>query len=508
MRRLLWLMCALCVISACGQSAAAEPQTTMIANTPILPATSAPLPTRTPQAELSPVEARDEADPDIKQQLQNEGYDAADVEYIARTGVATLQIDATTWHLMLTTPTGHLIDQTISYAVGNPADIAKSVQHAPVSADEPGSFAYFYTISAKDAPPEMLEALRSAPVAYRPARMMMIAPPVRVAVDVEAILVNVKGFIKQFGKDKFGDFTKEYDKLVPDGKFKLNDRWNTVKASMYVLDAVWMFEKIWPYLNSIDYLQACAEKPWNPLTKKSYEENPQDQQRVFERLEHARNEIKYEGLYLYTIIMNKVLFMGVPGLGTITKFIHGSILNDYIKETEQRLKNLIAEMEKLVTPCNGWRFVRKTPSDTLYTFEGTKCKESDGLWTIEDKLTIGEAQTVSKWEILFSEDAWMQGKQDFLYTLENIQNVHETRTEVRLTGFTKNIVFDTKTITFLLDSPVTCKLDFYAPDASHHRSCNSLSYMQSSSVDIEWVEDESICQAEKADMMRFHNWQP
>lgn len=520
MRKFLPLFCAIWVMYACGQTTIAEPQTTTqpqitsATHTPApLPtiATATPLPTNTPQPELSPMEARDVADSDIKQQLQDAGFDGADSEYIARTGVATQQLDATTWRVMLTTPTGHLIDQTISYAIGNPADIAKPIQRDSPVSDETGAFAYSYTISATDAPAEIIEALQSAPVAYRPSRMMMIGPPVRIAMDVDAISVYVKGFIKQFGKDKFGDFTKEYDKLVPDSKFKLNDRWNAVKASMYVLDAVWMFEKIWPYLNAIDYLQACAEKPWNPLTAKSFREYPQDQQRIIERLESARSEIKYEGLNLYTIVMNKVLLMGIPGLSTVTKFLFGETLNNLTAETEQRLKNLVAKMEKMVPPCNGWRFVQQAQAGYLFTFEGTKCGGIDGNWTVFDDTTIEGTHILSTFEITVSEEEWLQGKKDFRYVFEQKISDDGGRSEIMYQGFTKNIIFSNQTVQFELNNLTSCTLwgIIYGSPPEIVTGCREIpERVQFTAPSSPWVEDESICQAEKADMMRFHNWQP
>jgi hypothetical protein len=508
MQKFVLLFCAGWLLCACGQATVTEPPTTTIQHTPV-PSTATTA-TPIPLAELTPPEARNEADLTVQQQLQALGYGAADIEYIARTGVTAQQRNPTTWHVMMTTPTGHLIDQTISYAIGKTADIAQPIQRVPPSSDAPGSFAYSYTISAKEAPPEILEAVQSAPAAYRPSRMMMIDPPLRVAVDVEAILVNVKGFIKQYGKDKFGDFTKEYDKLVPDGKFKLNDRWNTVKASMYVLDAVWMFEKVWPYLNALDYLQACAEKPWNPLTKKSYKDFPQDKQRILDRIESTRTEIKYEGLYMYTVVMNKVLLMGIPGLSTVTKFLFGETLNSLIAETEQRLKNLVAEMEKMVTPCNGWRFVQETSADYPFSFEGTKCGGIDGYWTIDDDSNFESARIISKIEITISEEEWINGKKDFRYVFEQSTTTEETVGETMLQGFTKNIILNNQTVQFVLNRPVTCSFKF-SPDVGMKISgCETIMKYTSmtSPPDYVWVEDASICQAEKADMMRYENWQP
>lgn len=506
MQKFVLLFCAGWLVCACGEASMTNPPIPTMQDTPV-PSTvpvATSLPTHTPLAELTPTEARNEVDLDAQQQLQALGYGAADIEFIARTGVAAQQRDATTWHVMMTTPTGHLIDQTIRYAVGNPADIAQPIQRIPSAADTSGSFAYSYTISAKDAPPEILEVLQNAPLAYRPARMLIINPPSRVAVDVAAILVTVKGFIKQYGKDKFGDFTKEYDKLVPDSKFKLNDRWNALKASMYVLDAVWMFEKVWPYLNALDYLQACAEKPWNPLTKKSYKDFPQDKQRILDRIESTRTEIKYEGLYLYTIVMNKVLLMGVPGLSTVSKFLFGETLNTLIAETEQRLKSLVAEIEKMVTPCNGWRFVQKAPADYPFTFEGTKCNGIDGYWTIEDDSMIEGMRVVSTIEITVIEEEWLNGKQDFRYVIEQLSTTSETRGETMLQGFTKNIILASQTVQFAFDNPLSCQFSF-SPSGSRINGCASiLKYVKfTAPSDSVWVEDANICQAEKADMMRF-----
>lgn len=502
------LWCIVWCICACGQASVAAPTTTAstpVATIPVATATSvAP-----PIATITPPEALSEADPVVKQAVQDLGYGVVDAEYMARTGVTTQQLDATTWRILMTTPTGHLIDQTISYTRGAAADIGKPVQVAPVSPDAPDAFAYSYTMSAKDAPPEMLDAMNSAAISRGASRMMMINPPLRMAVDVDAILVTIKGFIKQYGKDKFGDFTKEYDKLAPEQKFTLNDRWNTLKASMYVLDAVWMFEKIWPHLNSIDYLQACAENPWNPLTKKSYQDFPDDKQRIINRLESARSEIKYEGMYMYTIVMNKVLLMGVPGLQTVTKFILGSTLDNFVKETEQRLKNLVAEMEKMVTPCNGWRYVQHAPAGYPYTFEGTKCGGIDGYWTINDDSMIEGAHVVSKIEITVTEEQWLKGKKDFLWTLEQTSAIEEVHSTMMQQGFTKNIVLLGQSIQFDFDNPLTCRMSI-SPNYARIDGCAEImKYGKFTGLSgSTWVEDPAICQAEKADMMRYSNWKP
>jgi len=279
---------------------------------------------------------------------------------------------------------------------------------------------------------------------------------------------------------------------------------------MYVNDAFWMFEKVWPYLNALDYLQACAENPWNPLTKKSYRDCPEDKQRILDRIESARNEIRYEGMYMYTVVMNKVLFMGVPGLSTVTKFILGKGLDDFIAETEQRMKKLIAEMEKMVTPCNGWHFVQKAPADYPFSFEGTKCGGIDGYWTINDDSMIEGMRVVSKIEITVSEDEWLKGKKEFRYILEQLSTTEETRGETMLQGFTKDITFNNQTMQFTLSNPISCSFTFSPDVGMKVPGCVSImKYVNiSAPSDSIWVEDPAICQAEKADMMRYSNWKP
>lgn len=203
-------------------------------------------PTLTPLPELTPPVAKTEPDLIVKQAVLDQGYGIVDAEYMARTSVVFQQIDTTTWRVLMATPTGHLIEQTIQYSRGLAADIDTPIQFAPTSVDTPDAFAYSYTVSAADAPQEILDALGTAPIARYQSHMMRINPPVQVAVDVDAVLVNINGFIKQYAKDKVGDFTKEMDKLIDASadKVKINDMWNALKAGLYVKDAFWMFEKV------------------------------------------------------------------------------------------------------------------------------------------------------------------------------------------------------------------------------------------------------------------------
>lgn len=499
------LVCVVWFVCACGQASVATP-TAPTSTIPAATVTNVATAVPTPIATITPPQARDAADPTVKQAVLDQGYGVVEAEYFSRTNVVAQQLDATTWRVLMATPTGHLIDQTINYTRGATADIGKPVEMAPASADNPDSFAYAYTVSASDAPPEILDAIRVAPIALYPSRMMRINPPIRVAVDVDAVLVNIKGFVKQYTKDQIGDFTKTFQQMHPD-KIKLNDMWTALKAGMYVNDAFWMFEKIWPYLNALDYLQACAENPWNPLAKKSYRDFPEDKQRILDRIESARSEIRYEGMYMYTVVMNKVLFMGVPGLNTATKFILGKGLDDFIAETEQRMKNLVAEMEKMVTPCNGWRY--NSPPIGFYTFEGTKCGGIDGYWTINDDSMIEGAHIVTKIEITVSEQDWLKGKKDFRWTIEQTTTIEDTRGETMLQGFTKNIELLDKSIRFVFDNPLTCRWSF-TPSGARINGCNEIMKIVKfrTPPDSEWVEDPAICQAEKADMMRYSNWKP
>lgn len=504
MQKFILCVSVLWVLSACGQTTITASNPTNVPPTARMDAATATVvPTSLPIATLTPPPARAEADPAVWQAVQDLGYGLVEAEYIARTGIASQQRDATTWHIIMTTPTGYHIDQTIHYSRGTAADIDQPVQVAPVLPDSPDAFAYSYTISAKDAPQEIIDALDSAPLARGATHMMMIAPPVQVAIDVDAILVNIKGFIKQYGKDQLSDFTKTFQQMHPD-KIKLNDMWNGLKAGMYVNDAFWMFEKIWPYLNALDYLQACAANPWNPLTKKSYQDFPQDKQRILDRLESARAEIKYEGMYMYTVVMNKVLFMGVPGLQTATKFILGKTLDNFIKETEQRLKNLVAEMEKIVTPCNGWRYVQNAQAGYPFTFEGAKCGGIDGNWTIEDDTKIETMRIVSKIEITVFEAEWIKGKKDFRWTLEQTSTTAETRGETMIQGFTKDIIFANQSIQYIFDNPLICRWSF-SPSGAQINGCAEIMKMVQFKAlpNSAWVEDPAICQIEKANMIQF-----
>jgi len=504
MQKFILCVSVLWALSACGQPTTSAPTATNVPPTPpITMPTATIVPTAIPIATITPPPARAEADPVVWQTVQDLGYGLVESEYIARTGIASQQRDATTWHIIMTTPTGYYIDQTIQYARGNSADIDQPVQMAPISPATPDSFAYSYTVSAQDAPPEIRDAIGNAPLAWGATRMMMIAPPVQVAGDVDAILVTITGFIKQYGKDQLSDFAKTFQQMHPD-KIKLNDMWNGLKAGMYVNDAFWMFEKIWPYLNALDYLQACAANPWNPLTKKSYQDFPQDKQRILDRLESARAEIKYEGMYMYTVVMNKVLFMGVPGLQTATKFILGKTLDNFIKETEQRLKNLVAEMEKMVTPCNGWRYVQNAQAGYPFTFEGTKCSGIDGNWTIEDDTKIETMQIVSKIEVTVSEAEWIKGKKDFRWTLEQTSTTAETRGETMIQGFTKDIIFANQSIQYIFDNPLICRWSFSPSGAQINGCAEILKMVQFNAIpNSAWVEDPAICQVEKANMIQF-----
>jgi hypothetical protein len=211
---------------------------------------------------------------------------------------------------------------------------------------------------------------------------------------------------------------------------------------------------------------------------------------------------------MYTVVMNKVLFMGVPGLNTATKFILGKGLDDFINETEQRMKKLIAEMEKMVTPCNGWRYVQKAPADYPFSFEGTKCGSIDGYWIINDDSMIEGMRVVSKVEVTVSEDEWLKGKKDFRFILEQVSTTEETRGETMLQGFTKDIALSNQTVQFTLNNPISCRFTFSPDPGGMVPGCEAIMKYVQFTTYYSWVEDASICQAEKADMMRYSNWKP
>lgn len=199
---------------------------------------------------------------------------------------------------------------------------------------------------------------------------------------------------------------------------------------------------------------------------------------------------------MYLIVMNKVLFTGVPKLNTITKFMLGKSHDDFINETEQRMKALVAEIEKMVTPCNGWRFVVQT---TPANYQGTKCGGIDGYWVARASVVNGSSGNV-EFVVTVNEEEWLQGKSRFPYTYNFRGAMGVT---VDMLGYTRELLFDGKNIRFMLDQYISCRA--HVPEGVGVDPCAWYSFTGPSDP---WVEDETICQAEKADMMRYNNWKP
>ncbi len=301
------------------------------------------------------------ADPGYTDGIVALGLDAATADFMAQTLSTVEVVDGHTYEVHHAFPNGATGDVTYRLTQGG----GISPTDPPVFNGEAVGDEYRYTLRYAidpsglplDLRSQLLDGLpnatltASAPTAGT-VRLLGLTPlpPVHAILTADspgAIDVVVDGLISQT-KDAYIDKWVEHAK--DKGFTKSAASFGAFKAGKKVWEAVELNDSVTTALEKLKALRKCAENPTNPLTKKAYGDNPQEQQSVLDDLTRIENDIRDNAMVLFSSLLTDTgssLIKTAPWLGFVT-----GPANDYVKGTLQDLMNdYLRQAEQRVVPC-------------------------------------------------------------------------------------------------------------------------------------------------------------
>ncbi len=125
----------------------------------------------------------------------------------------------------------------------------------------------------------------------------------------------------------------------------------TATSALDVVEALNMSGEYQDMVAELNELQASAENPTNPLTRKAYEEDPSVKQRILDEIADARAELKGDTAVLY---LNKLASVGLGLAGSPLLSIAVSPVADWTSKTlTQLMKDRVKDIRKMVTTGTG-----------------------------------------------------------------------------------------------------------------------------------------------------------
>ena len=106
------------------------------------------------------------------------------------------------------------------------------------------------------------------------------------------------------------------------------------------------------WMRRIDEIEKCAQNPTNPLTRKAYEQNPAEKQRILDLVASTRAEVTHNtaAIFLGLLVSVGGGLTGQKWLGFVTSPGAG-----WSQETLSAINDeLVGDLDKAVTDCGGW----------------------------------------------------------------------------------------------------------------------------------------------------------
>ena len=197
-------------------------------------------------------------------------------------------------------------------------------------------------------------------------------------VDARGVNVVVGGVVDQLRGDKVDHFvTYLGDKLNNAKLDKLNGK---LKAGLVVKDVIDMGAELDGYLTEINRLEKCAKNPTDPLTKKAYQNDPEERARILNQIESVRAELKGNAAAGVIGTINSAgagLIKSAPWLGYIIGPGTAWALDNFKQVAQDRLN----ELRKGITSCEGDLKINALGATAV------KCDGPVGAWTVDIEAT-------------------------------------------------------------------------------------------------------------------------
>jgi len=139
--------------------------------------------------------------------------------------------------------------------------------------------------------------------------------------------------------------------IVKEGLGKVSDKFGPILGALGTAIDLAKIKDARSYFSELDSLEDCANNPTNPLTKKTFEENPEEKQKTLDALKEARSEVTeitvVRGLNLAAKTGAK--FTGANAAG---KIFFDSVAKWNDKTLEQVSEGWVEDARKAVVKCD------------------------------------------------------------------------------------------------------------------------------------------------------------
>jgi hypothetical protein len=375
-----------------------------------------------PPADVPTFDPNASPDPERVAALMDEGLDEGLAIFAALTQVNAEQVSPLSYRITHSYPTGNSGEMTVTLTPDQAfdPDAAETISANYTETDGDFAFRLEFFIGYDDIPDDVEEDIRGA-VATADERIAFAGLGVTAfgptAAETSGVKVVAEGIVKKLEEAGISKFIEYLDQAL--GTNALIDKLNSLlDAGLSAKDAWSLGTEHDQLMAKVDDLEECAENPTNPVTRRGYESDPSQKQRILDRVAEVRVEIKSNIAVMFLGLINTT----ATGLGGAASKVLGFIVGpatDYIKQELSELnERLIEELEKLITDCEAYEFSGVTleysitdPANTPLTrmrrvtevWSGSVCGDPlEAEWTITVQVTtvtpMGEVDPADSYE--------------------------------------------------------------------------------------------------------------
>lgn len=367
--------------------------------------------------------ARSEPDEGLEADYLAAGLDEGQAIFLAMTAMHAEAVDDREALVTAMLPTGTAAEFTIRIVPGRTGD---PTAPARLTHEANGDFRFSleYFVSYDAFPEDLLERIRGASAAGPPVAMLASFSGGPTAVGKDGATVIVEAVVKQFNSQTLGELVRLLEGRLGNGA-ELNNLIKSLKAGDQVRDALASSDEYQALVREIDALEACARNPTNPITQRTYREDPATLDRILSQVAATRSEVKANTAAWFLAHLIKTgssLIRSVPWLGYVVG--PGTAWSKAAMDAVSR--RLIDDLAKHITPCEEDYRIDRTVAGSVTSaswsirYTGTKCGGPDGTWEIESAGTLsggGDTATIGgPWTVEFPRDettGTFQGVADF-----------------------------------------------------------------------------------------------
>jgi hypothetical protein len=322
----------------------------------------------------------DDYDPTLVTKLMGEGYSEGEALFIALTKVDAKEVGNDRVRLTDSFPTGNQAVIDIRIAATDDAN-PEALKIKSRSTGGEFQFSLKYTVPLDaipvDGQPELALGRQASGSTVSVASFGL---PNQGGDDPHGVQVIVKGLVEQFSGDKTDNFLKEMDKKLKAPKLDALN--NKLKAAKVAGELMAMGIELQELLNELDALEECAKKPTNPLTKKTYKENPGDRDRLLKEIASTRAELQGNTAAGVIGTINSAASGLIQGAPAWLGYVIGPGTSWAVETLKQVSQERMNEIRKGVVPCEYDLKIDGTAGTPPAHLTALKCGGPVGTWDV------------------------------------------------------------------------------------------------------------------------------